>query len=69
MQDSIKTGFLLVFDYNISQTGGNPYKAYRLKHEFATRENFTWQDLTKFDSKKNLPFDEIEVEIIRNPLA
>lgn len=58
-----------MFDYNVSQRGGNPYRAYRLKDKFAAKQNFTWRDLTQFDFEKSNPFDEIPVEIIRHPLA
>ena len=32
-------------------------------------KNFSWKDLTEFSYERNFTFDEIPVEIIRNPLV
>lgn len=58
----------MVFDYKARLYGKNPYKAFRLKDEFAVKESFKWQDLVNVDLKENNPFVEIPVQVKKNDL-
>ncbi len=48
--------------------GKNPYKAFRLKNEFALKENFKWSDLQKSDLETDNPLEEIPVEVQKTEL-
>ena len=55
-ENYINTSFFLVFDYKARYIGANPYKAYRLKDEFALKTNFQWSDLQKCSISEMNPF-------------
>ncbi len=68
MQNYINTSFFLVFDFKSRELGQNPYRAFRLKDEFALKENFKWQDLQRTSLEQDNPFEEIPVEVAKNDL-
>lgn len=57
MQNYINTSFFLVFDFKSRELGQNPYRAFRLKDEFALKENFKWQDLQRTSLEQDNPFE------------
>ena len=67
-QNYINTSFFLVFDFKSRELGQNPYRAFRLKDEFALKENFKWQDLQRTSLEQDNPFEEIPVEVAKNDL-
>jgi hypothetical protein len=68
IQNYINTSFFLVFDFKSRLQGENPYRAFRLRDEFALRENFKWQDLQRTSLDEDNPFEEIPVEVSKNEL-
>ena len=66
MQQYINISFFLVFDYKARLEGRNPYKAFRLKDEFALKENFRWSDLQGTDLEKDDPLEEMKVVVQKN---
>lgn len=68
-QNYIPTSFFLIFDYKARLEGRNPYRGYRLKAEYADRDEkdqFRWADLQNTDLEKDNPFEEIKVEVVKN---
>ena len=61
MESKERTSFLLVLDYSLLQTGGNPYRAYRLKMEYSEKPLYSWGDISHFDFVNDNPFVEIPV--------
>lgn len=59
---------MLVLDYSLLQTGANPYRAYRLKREYAEKPVYNWSEISVFDPVQNNPFVEIKVEVAKTTL-
>lgn len=67
-QNYISTSFFIVFDHKASQTGASPYKAYRLKDEFAVKTSFQWSELQNCSLKQMNPFVQIPIEVKKTEL-
>ena len=65
-QNYINTSFFLIFDYKARTEGRIPYTAFRLKDEFALKENFKWSDLQNTNLEKDNPLEEIPVIVQKN---